>query len=124
MGLDQYAYAVKSNYYPDLGNFQFEDEDELVKLAYWRKHPSLQGWMKELYRSRGGDGEFNCVYVRVTSEDLDSLENAVQENGLPETTGFFFGKNGPKEREDDLEFIRKAREAIVNGFTVYYSSWW
>ena len=124
MGLDQYARAVKSDYYPDLGAFQFEDKDELVELAYWRKHPNLQGWMEELYRSRGGEGDFNCVYLKLTSEDLDALEEAVQENDLPETVGFFFGQSRPEDRDSDLEFIRKAREAIANGYTVYYNSWW
>jgi len=124
MGLDQYAVAVKSDSYPDLGDFNFKEEDEQVSLAYWRKHANLQGWMENLYRSLGGTDQFNCVNVRLTLGNLDALEKDVKESALPETEGFFFGKSRPEERGLDLEFIRKARESIANGYTVYYSSWW
>jgi hypothetical protein len=39
--------------------------------------------------------------------------------------GFFFGDNSDEDyRENDLEFIRKAREALDAGLIVEYSSWW
>jgi hypothetical protein len=27
------------------------------ELAYWRKHPSLHGWMEHLFRAKGGTAE-------------------------------------------------------------------
>ena len=39
MGLDQYAYKVVAH-----------DEDNRDEIAYWRKHPNLQGWMEQLWR--------------------------------------------------------------------------
>ena len=59
-------------------------------------------------------------------EDLDKLEKAVTRNTLPSTTGFFFGNNPPNEESIsyDMEFINKAREAINEGYAVYYDSWW
>lgn len=65
-------------------------------------------------------------------DDLDALERAIKEKTLPETAGFFFGEsydpddpefNAQRTRED-LEFIAKAREAIADGYHVYYTSWW
>ena len=37
MGLDQYAGVRQED-----GTFE--------EIAYWRKHPNLQGWMKKLYK--------------------------------------------------------------------------
>ncbi len=123
MGLDQYANARKGEAKTDdEGYTYYEDSKE---LAYWRKHPSLQGWMEDLWREKGNDGEFNCVDVELTLGDLDSMEEALDENALPETQGFFFGENSEEHyAEQDREFIREARAAIKQGYTVVYSSWW
>lgn len=123
MGLDQYAYCVDNN-------------GEKKELAYWRKHPNLQGWMENLWETKGCPGltednsgnmlgDFNCIPVELTYDDLDSLENAVKNDELPETVGFFFGTDkGNEYKEQDLEFIQKAREALDSGLTVMYDSWW
>jgi hypothetical protein len=123
MGLDQYANARKGEATKDdEGCTYYKDS---MELAYWRKHPSLQGFMQELYHSKGGEGEFNCVDVELTLEDLDSMEEALDENALPETSGFFFGENSEDHyAEQDREFILSARNAIEDGYTVVYSSWW
>lgn len=123
MGLDQYAYSVD----PSLveGVVDFIVPDGIVKeIAYWRKHPDLQGWMQELYLAKGGQQEFNCVNVRLDSEDLDALEEAVRDGELPRTVGFFFGESTPDDRDDDLIFIRDARQELAEGKAVYYTSWW
>jgi hypothetical protein len=123
MGLDQYATARKGE--------PVKDEDGYVsypdgmELSYWRKHPSLQGWMEGLWIEKGNSGEFNCVDLELTLGDLDSMEEALDENALPETAGFFFGENSEEHyAEQDREFIRDARAAIKQGYTVVYSSWW
>lgn len=143
MGLDMYAYAV----------FQGGERDgEEESLADWRKHNRLHGWMEELWKDKGkpyegnlddldssGMGEFNCIPVEITLEDLDQLEADINEKVLPETGGFFFGDdsfdwtdddgNKPKEgdyyyKKTDLQFIEDARKAINNGKKVFYNSWW
>ena len=123
MGLDQFAYCIDNN-------------GEKEELAYWRKHPNLQGWMENLWESKGRPGltednsgnmlgDFNCIPVELNIDDLDDLEDAVRGSALPETAGFFFGSNSDNEyKEEDLEFIRKAREALDSGLTVVYDSWW
>ena len=123
MGLDQFAYAVDAN-------------GEKEELATWRKHPNLQGFMENLWHSRGCPGmpdepnsmglsDFNCIPLELYRENLDDLENAVRGSELPATMGFFFGDNSDDYyKSDDLEFIRKAREAIDNGKSVMYDSWW
>ena len=139
MGLDQTAIArkgeprtVKSEYtYTDLdgtehkGVEEYLEWDDSFELATWRKHPNLQGWMQELYYEKGGEGEFNCVDVELTFEDLDALEATLDEDELPETVGFFFGSNADDHyAEADREFIVQARAALKKGYKVFYSSWW
>ena len=139
MGLDQYATArkgeprtVKSEYtYTDQDGVEKEgfeeylEWDDTIELASWRKHPNLQGWMEELWYEKGGEGEFNCVELELTLEDLDALESTLDEEALPETAGFFFGGNADDHyAEADREFIVQARAAIKQGYKVVYSSWW
>ena len=123
MGLDQYAHAIDNN-------------GEREELAYWRKHPNLQGWMENLWHEKGCPGkseepnsmglsDFNCVPVELDYDDLDRLEKTINTKGLPDTEGFFFGSDSDEYyRENDLEFIQKAREALDAGLHVEYSSWW
>ena len=123
MGLDQYATARKGDAITDdEGDTYYEDS---MELAYWRKHPNLQGWMENLYHEKGGDESFNCVDLELDLEDLDALEESLDEEALPETGGFFFGVNADDHyAEADREFIVAARAAIKQGYTVVYSSWW
>ena len=123
MGLDQYAFARRGEAKKDVdGHTYYEDS---MELAYWRKHPNLQGWMEELYHEKGGEEPFNCVDVELTLDDLDALEQSLDDEALPETAGFFFGSNADDHyAETDREFIREARAAIKQGYTVVYSSWW
>ena len=119
MGLDQWAKAHK----PD-------NDEDVRELAYWRKHPNLEGWMANLWRSREGcpGGVFNCQRLYLLEDDLNALENAVLRAGedcLPETSGFFFGESADEYyKEKDLQFIASARDALAAGDKVYYSSWW
>ena len=123
MGLDQYASARRGEAIVDDEGYAYYEDS--MELAYWRKHPNLQGWMQELYYEKGGEGEFNCVDVELTLDDLDDLEESLDEKALPETVGFFFGGNADDHyAEADREFIVAARAAIKQGYTVVYSSWW
>ncbi len=138
MGLDQHANKVKSSY-------DVETRTETIvktEFARWRKHNALQGWMESLWRAKtGGGGEFNCVPVELVEEDLDLLETVVKADNLPKTEGFFFGgdtsgsPDSPERSDEDREwlkalqaetftFIRLAREAISEGYTIEYTSWW
>ena len=111
MGLDQYAQAVKG--------------DDKISLGEWRKHPNLQGWMERLWRSKGGEGQFNCVAVELNGDDLQRLRIDVDHRDLPSTTGFFFGSDSDEYyKEQDLTFVEEALELIEAGYKIEYSSWW
>jgi hypothetical protein len=122
MGLDQYAYATTT--IPDKP-VDFDQPENKEQISYWRKHPNLQGWMHHLYLERGGkDLSFNVSTLALTWEDLDNLEFYVENDLLPETTGFFFGNSQPEHKTDDLLFIKVARENLKEGKCVFYFSWW
>ena len=129
MGLDQYAYAREAD----------EDSDSNIEIAYWRKHNRLHGWMEDLYRDKGEEvqeevegvfgNSFNCVELELTESDIEQFEAHVKDKALPETGGFFFGNDSYDDyeeyrKENDMQFITDARQAIADGKKVFYNSWW
>ena len=128
MGLDQYAYtAAKAN-----------DWDNSRELTYWRKHPNLQGWMERLWMSKnqpGGSSRqedvwgsgFNGIELELTWDDLDQLEKDIRTGVVAnlQTVGFFFGNaSDDYYKEQDLEFVKKAKAEIFSGLRVFYNSSW
>ena len=138
MGLDQYAYvAARAGAYGEYwgdGNYNKDDSDPTKvsqprELAYWRKHPNLQGWMKALWEEKNPDDvevtSFNGIELELTWEDLERLELDIISGGLPETTGFFFGEDSNEfYYNDDLEFVKNAKAEIFLGLRVFYNSSW
>ena len=126
MGLDMYAFSTKAKPKTEV-DFETKNFEPLEEVHYWRKHPNLHGWMQSLYESKGGNSpDFNGDNVVLTLNDLEDLEHDIKQNDLPDTSGFFFGQsaNNDEENDNDLAFVAKAREAIAEGRTVYYTSWW
>jgi len=123
MGLDQVAYATK------------EGEDR-IDIQRWRKHPNLQGFMEQLWGDKGQPlpegveldnspmGDFNCIPLSLTLGDIDELEDCVKNCKLPTTGGFFFGTSRASDKGLDEDFIREARKLLIDGWEVYYDSWW
>jgi len=117
MGLDMYAFAIKNKNQPD---------EVKVEIAYWRKFNGLHGWMEKLFKERGGVGDFNCEKLFLTKDDLSALAVAAKEQTLEYTPGFFFGNDAPngEDYKNLLDFISTARMYLLDGYEVYYDSWW
>lgn len=140
MGLDQYAYAAAKAGQNDewWGQYDIPEDQRTVQpvreIAYWRKHPNLQGWMENLWESKGSPGSyagpdsmFNGVELELTWEDLDRLERDINEGTVAqlETTGFFFGDaSDDYYREQDLQFVKDAKAELFVGLKVFYNSSW
>lgn len=133
MGLDQYAYvAARANAMDEYNEAEYGENESTRgtvtqprEIAYWRKHPNLQGWMRRLWESKGNSGEFNGDELELTWQDLDELERAVTHGQLPHTSGFFFGRDSDEHyRKHDLEFIKNARAELFLGLKVFYNSSW
>jgi len=119
-----------------------KDAQQDTEIMYWRKHNAMHGLMEQIWDSKGRplpegfelregrtvkNMDFNCVEVELTEADIYYIESMIYSGGLPETQGFFFGADSRfdlDDREKDLEFIDKAREALKRGEKVYYNSWW
>jgi len=146
VGLDQYAYVAaragqRAEYWDGAELDQYGKSvntkvSEPRELAYWRKHPNLQGWMESLWKKKmheanqelpesEWDSSFNGIELELTAEDLDALERAVKKHQLPKTSGFFFGNDSDQHYyQHDLEFIKNARAELFMGLKVFYNSSW
>ena len=136
MGLDQYAYvAAKANqesewwdgaeFNPDTKDYVNPKVTKPRELAYWRKHPNLQGWMRKLWEAKGNSGEFNGDELELTRDDIDMLEEDILAGNLPDTAGFFFGNpSDDYYKEQDLAFVKQARAELFCGLRVFYNSSW
>ena len=128
MGLDMYAWKVPAKNVGDIEvDYKVPEGEEKQELAYWRKFNHLHGWMENLYRTKGGmEEEFNCTTVRLNEDDLDSLEQALLNNKLEATSGFFFGDTVLRQEDVDttIQFIKDARQAIKDDMVVFYDSYW
>ena len=103
------------------------------ELCYWRKHPDVHGWMKNLFFDKGGitTSDFNHDTIFLTREDVSNLEKAIQQKELPSTSGFFFGSSYGDDKEweeyrneQDRICIEKMFKALDNGSVIYYTSSW
>ena len=122
MGLDMYVFTTTTSLTQPV---DFEEPENIERLHYWRQHPNLHGWIEALYFAKGGTNkDFNMSPVSLEPDDLDALELAVALDLLPVTAGVCFGRSNGRERDDDLEFIEKARMAIGEGKSVFYLASW
>lgn len=132
MGLDQYAYTSRVKEENDSTTDVDKPtwmNDESTELAYWRKHPNLQGWMEQLWHKKNQgkllEHGFNGVEVELTWEDIDLLEDAITNFLLPPTMGSFFGNDSDEfYKVKDLEFCENARLCLLRGQQVFYNSSW
>ena len=143
MGLDMYAYVARKGqanaYQEQEGDWDLETQEWVAKgpvtkpieLAYWRKHPSLHGYMEQLWQKKGmpgtgnTDADFNGIELELTWQDVDDLEQVVRHGKLPFTEGFFFGKPSDNAYyEQDLKFCSDAKAELFLGFKVFYNSSW
>lgn len=139
MGLDQYAYTAAQAGQRDLWwegaeldpqsqEYTNPKVPKPTELAYWRKHPNLQGWMERLFAEKGGKCDsFNGIEVELTWSDIERLEQDILSGEMSRmgTRGFFFGDASDEYyREQDLAFCREARAQLFMGIPVFYNSSW
>ena len=65
-----------------------------IDLGYWRKHADLHGYIVNTF----ADGKDECQEIELSAEDCKQIAEAVANNKLPHTEGFFFGN---QEIRDD-----------------------
>lgn len=131
MGLDMYLNGEKFYWtdYEHPENNLVEDgfslESKMLRLAQWRKHPNLHGYIVQTF----ANGVDECQKIELSENDLLKIINAVENNALPETEGFFFGTTTSADEQDTIEKIKKALEwySIKErnvAKTIYYQASW
>lgn len=136
MGLLQFAYAANRT-----GEFtEFivitGKTSQPRKIATWRNHSNLHGWMESLWREKSEYNQlfthekelktsFNHVELELTWNDIDDLEFAIINSELPSASGHYVST----DRDDhyyyeDLDFIKNARVELFCGLKVFYNSSW
>ena len=60
----------------------------------------------------------------LTVKDVLNLKDAIENDKLPKTSGFFFGDSDGRLKEDDLEKVNSMLDALQNGSLIYYISSW
>ena len=121
-----YAIEVPGN--AAIDDFTFDTGNSLINrdFWYWLKNNALHAWMEQLYKSKQGTKEFNCVNVRLTKGDLLALQSDILLDKLKPASGFFWGlqEYNPDRKQEDLEFVTAALVSIEAGHAIYYTSWW
>jgi len=79
-----------------------------LDLAYWRKHPNLHGFIVQKFNN----GEDDCRPILLSEEDIQQIIDAIRNESLPHTEGFFFGASDQSEdqKKEDIEIFTKAVE--------------
>lgn len=113
MGLDMYltgskylADSVKDGRKMQEDGFKVKEVN--LKLAYWRKHPNLHGFIIQQF----ADGVDDCSEIDLDKNNMLDIIKAIHEERLPDTEGFFFGVSAgtPEERAADTLIFQKAIE--------------
>lgn len=141
MGLDMYLRGEKF-YWTDWDKPEgqrkpmmdgFELSSSSLSLGYWRKHPNLHGYIVSAFgpKNEAGAPIDNCGKIYLSIEEITQIMNAIVENRLPLTKGFFFGESEgtDEEKERDLAIFRKAikwveeKDPNVSRSIYYQASW-
>lgn len=126
MGLDSNFYRVHKEAINTSTDFEVNrDKYNVTDVAYFRKNSALQGWMQQLYRSKGGtDLEFNCCNVVVTIDDLLILHKQLKANKVLPTNGFFFGEMDDDKYENLKQEVVKMIDDYDPEYVYYYFAWY
>ena len=145
MGLDQYAHLRGKEididrWYDDTKDESCSEQDQFI----WRKHARLQVFMDKEHKKQnekrqmdtdlghlGFNSDADVPHVLIDIDVLDRLEKQIKD-GYPDcfcSDGFFWGQQfqelSAKEYKDqDLEFVKWARQQIQDGKEVVYECSW
>lgn len=127
MGLDMYLNG--EIYFYGLTEEQLKTQpiEQIFRLGYWRKHPDLHGFIVKKF----ADGEDNCQPIGLGTCEMLEIINAIREDRLPHTTGFFFGEstNDEAEKAEAIAIFQAAIEWLAaeekgTGRDVVYRASW
>ena len=75
---------------------------------------------------KGGQTEhdFNHDIVWLTTKDVLNFRDAIANDELPKTSGFFFGDSEGRLKEEDINKANIMLDALSDGCLIFYTSSW
>ncbi len=110
MGLDMYLTGDKYFHENPAIDEGYQVKSHRLRLGQWRKHPNLHGYIVENF----AEGEDECQEIQLEDTDIRQILQAIKDNALPFTEGFFFGESDGSEKQEDIEIFTKALEWLLN----------
>ena len=127
MGLDMYLTGQRYHFNPAQPRQNGDLECEEYQLGYWRKHPNLHGYIVQHF----ADGIDDCRVIKLSSNGVTQIIEAIQQRELPHTDGFFFGisEDSKEQRKEDIALFEDAlrwleiKEPNIIRSICYRASW-
>lgn len=124
MGLDMYLYGNK---YESFGKEPLVDsfpvERTILKLAYWRKHSDLHGYLVKTF----ANGVDDCREFELYEDNLKQIIQDIKDDKLVPTTGFFFGASArpgddgyEEQKQEDIDIFTRVLAWLEAGTTPGY----
>ena len=110
MGLDMYLegerYASRYEARPQQDGFPVSKI--VLEIGYWRKHPNLHGYIVQTF----AEGNDERQRLSLGAADCRKISEAILEDELPPTTGFFFGDSDwhKEDKEDNAKMFSDAAQ--------------
>jgi hypothetical protein len=128
MGLDMFLYARKfyrsvRHQPPQEDGFDIMQKD--LDAGYWRKHPNLHGYIVREFANDVDD----CNEIELDADCIKKILNAIENDELPYTEGFFFGESKGDEKQNDLQVFKRVLDWLqieqegVWKSAIYRASW-
>lgn len=109
MGLDMYLKGRRYLFREKRVEGGHPVSEVIFELGYWRKHPDLHGYIVDTF----ADGVDECQKITLTAEDLEKIIEAVKNDKLVHTEGFFFGRSyKPGEKDEFSSYEDQKKEDI------------
>ena len=83
------------------------------RVGYWRKHANLHGFIVSNFAE-----EDDCEPIWLNAERIEAIIEAIADDELIETEGFFFGRS-PSVNSDDPDEVRWAKETKENDLKIF-----
>src|SRR5690606_24667712 len=118
---DAYFYGLSDE------QLKVQPVQHILRLGYWRKHPDLHGYIVQNF----ANGEDRCQQISLEIDDIRQIINAIRNDELPFTEGFFFGEseNDDEQKNNTIVVFENALKWVQtdDGRTwrsVYYQASW
>lgn len=117
MGLDMFFIRAPKGQEPS--------DEKWDKIAQFRKHSDLHGWLEKQWHDTLGKSEkFNCVFMEITPDILSRLKDYLRNPEKEKYRGFFWGESTEEDWKETRELVPRLEEIINSGDRVFYYPWW